>query len=139
MAKNQTLPAVLARGIGGTLLLYTLMQLLLALAAVRGLAPEERLPVLQVASAALAVLPGGMYAARRSGLGAMWGALWTAAGFALLTALVGLLCFDSVVPDRDTGLRLGASAVGGAAAGLLCAGGGKKKKKRRGRRGKALR
>ena len=136
MAKGKTLPVVLAWGIGGSLLVYTVLQLLLALLAVQGVVAEGRLPALQVASAALAVLPGGMYAARRSGLGTLWGALWTAAGFAALTALAGLLCFDSVALDAGTGLRLGAIAAGGVAAGLLCAGGGKKKKKRRkGKRG----
>ena len=136
MAKSKTLPVVLAWGIGGSLLAYTAMQLLLALLAVRGVVAEERLAALQVASAALAVLPGGMYAARRSGLGTLWGALWTAAGFAAMTALAGLLCFDSVALDGGTGLRLGAIAAGGAATGLLCAGGRKKKKRRKVRKGK---
>ena len=136
MAKSKTLPVVMARGIGGSLLVYTAMQMLLALLAVRGVMAEERLPALQVASAALAVLPGGMYATRRSGLGTLWGALWTAAGFAALVALVGLLCFDSVALDAGTGLRLGAIAAGGTAAGVLCAGGGKKEKRRRVRKGK---
>ena len=136
MAKGKTLPVVLAWGIGGSLLAYTAMQLLLALLAVRGVVAEARLPALQVASAAAAVVPGGIYAARRSGLGTLWGALWTAAGVALLTALVGLLCFDSVALDAGTGLRLGAIAAGGVAGGVLCAGGRKKKKKRRSRKGK---
>ncbi|MDY3281935.1 TIGR04086 family membrane protein [Dysosmobacter sp.] len=136
MAHNKTLPVVLARGIGGSLLVYTAMQLLLALLAVRGAVPENRIPALQVISAALAVLPGGMYAARRSGLGTMWGALWTALGFAVLAALAGLLFFDSVAVNSETGVRLAAIAAGGVISGLLCSGGRKKKKRRPARKGR---
>lgn len=130
MSKQKESAAAFLKGTGMTLLLYILLQMLLALLAVKGALPEKRLFPAQAVTAVLAMLPGGLYAARRSGLGALPAAMLTALSFAILLSLVGLLVYDGVAQTGQTVVLLLAAAAGGLLAGLL-GGGGKKKRKKR--------
>ena len=93
--------------------------LLLAFLAVRGTVGEDLLPAAQLAAAAAAVLPGGMYAAGKWGSGALWGALATAGGLIASLALMGLVCFERVMITPSAGHLAAAILAGGLAAGIL--------------------
>lgn len=133
MAKQKSAAFVIGQGVGVSLLIYLLMQLLLALLAVKGILPEERLGAIQVAAALLAVLPGSFSAAKRGGLGTMIAAMLVAVFFSALLALGGLLVFDGLSMTGVSRGLLGAIAAGGLLAGLLAMrrGSGRKRRKKR--------
>ncbi len=127
---------VILKAAGLSLLLFLLAQALLALLAVRGTLPEERTLAAQTASMALTLLPGGIYAARRSGLGPLPGALVTALCLCAVLALLGVLLYDGLAWCGETGVLLLGAAAGGVLAGILGSGGKKRKRKKRAIAGK---
>ena len=132
MSKQKSMAMIFAKCIGAALLVYVLLQLLVALLAVRGALPESKLFHAQVCTAVLAVLPGGIYAGRHSGLGSLTAAMLVAVGVALTSLLLGLLVWNNGPAwTAETGIRLLAMATGGVLAGLLSARGGKKRRKKR--------
>lgn len=131
MSKQKSMAVILLKCVGAALLLYLVLQLLLALLTVKGALPEAKLFHAQVCTAVLAVLPGGIYAGRHSGLGALTAAMLVAAGVAVTALLLGLLIWDGIAQTAETGIRLLAMAAGGVLAGLLSARGGKKRRKKR--------
>lgn len=122
---------VILKAAGLSLLLFLLSQALLALLAVRGTLPEERTLAAQTVSIALTLLPGGIYAARRSGLGSLPGALVTALCLCAVLALLGILLYDGFIWCGETGVLLLGAASGGVLAGILGSGGKKRKRKKR--------
>ena len=110
--------------------LYILLQCLLALLTVRdALAPAAALR-LQIGSAALAALCGGVLSARGSGMGALPAALAGTASFAALVVLGGLLICDGIVWSAHGAALLTAALTGGLAAGLLCSRRGRRRGKK---------
>ena len=130
-----------ALALGGALALgiWILWQLGLAALAEKGIVPEDALGPGQAAGAFLAALAGGLWAARRSGLGTLTAGLAAAAVFLGYCAVLGFLLFGELTLE-GAGLRnLAAALAGGAAAGLLCSGrkrsrGGKRSRRKEGGR-----
>lgn len=111
--------------------IYLLLQLLLAVLAVKGWLPETALSAAQILCCGLCSLIIGLLSARKLGIGTLTAALISTAVFALLLILIGFLAFDSVnFIGRGGGLLL-AALVGGVLAGLLSSG---KRKKAKGKR-----
>lgn len=133
-----------ALALGGALALgiWILWQLGLAALAEKGIVPEDALEPGQAAGAFLAALTGGLWAARRSGLGTLTVGLAAAAVFLGYCAVLGFLLFGELTLE-GAGLRnLAAALTGGTSAGLLLSGrkrsrGGKRpRRKGGGRKGK---
>lgn len=139
MGKGKTAAAGIAVSIGGGLVVYLLLQLLLAMLAVKGIVPERQVGLLQIFCGGLASLLGGLWAVGMVSWRPLPAALATAMGIALSAALGGVLLYDGISLTADSLARVGAMLAGGLAAALLRggkAGGGKRKKKtvRSGRR-----
>lgn len=118
--------------------LYILLQCLLALLTVQDMLDPAAALRLQIGSAALAALCGGILSACRTGAGALPAALAGAACFAVLIVLGGLLICDGLVWSTRGIALLAAAMAGGLAAGLLCdRRGGKRRKKPAARTGRA--
>lgn len=117
-----------AEGAALSLGLYTGLQCLLALLTLQNAALLSMIPGLQLGSAALASLCGGLVASRRGGTAALAMSVASGAGFLLLTVLTGLLLNDQLSWSAHSVFLLTAILCGGGAAGLLHRGG-----KRRGK------
>ena len=118
--------------------LYILLHCLLALLTVQDMLDPAAALRLQIGSAALAALCGGILSACRTGVGALPAALAGAASFAVLIVLGGLLICDGLVWSTRGIALLAAAMAGGLAAGLLCGRrGGKRRKKPAARTGRA--
>lgn len=111
-----------------SLALYIVFQCLLALLTIKGVLPEEVAFRFQVASGVIAACCGGMLAIRRTGVGTLWAAMGSAAIFAVMLVLGGLLVCDGVVWSRESIILLVGALAGGFLASLL-GGRGKKKHK----------
>lgn len=138
MVKAKERGMVLLRSVGMSLALDLGLQLLLAFLAVRGTVGEDLLPAAQLAAAAAAVLPGGMYAAGKWGSGALWGALATACGLIAVLMLMGLVCFERVAFTPSAGRLAAAILAGGLAAGILRTGRKPKRKRETKKRKKTI-
>lgn len=118
--------------------LYILLQCLLALLTVQDMLDPATALRLQIGSAALAALCGGILSAHGTGMGALPAAMAGAASFAVLIVLGGLLICDGLVWSTRGIALLAAALAGGLAAGLLCGRrGGKRRKKPAARTGRA--
>lgn len=131
MSNYRSAFTVILKATGVTLLLYFLLQMLIGLLAVNGTLPENRLVPVQAVSMALAVLPGGMYAARKAGLGALPSALLTALCLCVVLLLLGFLLFDGLSCSVASGLLLLGAVVGSLLAGAAGRNGKKRKQRRR--------
>lgn len=135
MVKSKTPAwAWLLIGAAVSLILYVLLQGLLALLTIRGVAPETMTHRLQMGSGAIAAFTGGILAIRRAGIGSLWAAAGSAAIFAGAVALLGYLICNGVVWSQESMLLMTAFLTGGVLAGLLGREG--KKKRKTGRREK---
>lgn len=122
-----------------SLVLYIVFQCLLALLTIKGVVPEGAAFRFQAGSGAAAACAGGALAIRRTDVGTLLAALGSAAIFAAVLALGGMLACDGVVWSRESLILLAAALAGGALAGVLGGRRGKKRKQRSApiRRGKA--
>jgi len=131
MSKYRSALIVIGKATGLSLLLYLLLQMLIGVLAVRGTLPESRLLAAQTASIVLALLPGGVYAARKAGLGALPSALLTALCLCAALAVLGVLIFGGVSCTMETGVLLLGAAGGSILAGVVGGTGKKRGRKKR--------
>lgn len=111
-----------------SLALYIVFQCLLALLTIKGVLPEGAAFRFQAGSGAAAACCGGILAIRRTSAGTLWAALGSAAIFAVVLVLGGMLVCDGVVWSRESVILLAAVLAGGILAGLLGSRRGKKRK-----------
>ncbi len=131
MSKYRSALIVIGKATGLSLLLYLLLQMLIGALAVRGTLPESRLLAAQTASMALALLPGGVYAARKAGLGALPSALLTALCLCAVLAVLGILVFGGVSWSMETGVLLAGAAGGSVLSGVVGSAGKRRSGKKR--------
>ncbi len=131
MSKYRSALTVIGKATGLSLLLYLLLQMLIGALAVRGTLPENRLLAAQTASIVLALLPGGVYAARKAGLGALPSALLSALCLSAVLAVLGILTFGGVSWSVETGVLLLGAAGGSVLSGVLGSTGKKRSRKKR--------
>jgi len=131
MSKYRSALIVIGKATGFSLLLYLLLQMLIGVLAVRGTLPESRLLAAQTGAIVLALFPGGVYAARKAGLGALPSALLTALCLCAALAVLGVLIFGGVSCTMETGVLLLGAAGGGILAGVAGGTGKKRGRKRR--------
>lgn len=130
MKKQKSTALTITIGVAVTVVLYVIFQLLIALAAVRSVLPENKIAVLQLGACGLCVLAGAMYALRRTSVGPLSASMLVAGSFALLQILVGFLVFDHVDWTGQGGGLLLSGICGGLLAGFLGLKIGKKSKKK---------
>ncbi len=111
-----------------SLALYIVFQCLLALLTIKGVVPEGAAFRFQAGSGAVAACCGGTLAIRRTDAGTLWAALGSAAIFAVVLVLGGMLVCDGVVWSRESLILLAAALAGGVLAGLLGSRRGKRRK-----------
>jgi len=131
MSKYRSALIVIGKAVGLSFLLYLLLQMIIGLLAVRGTLPENRLLAVQTGAMALALLPGGIYAARKAGLGALPSALLTALCLCAVLAVLGLLVFGGPSWSMETGVLLAGAAGGSVLAGVAGGTGKKRGRKKR--------
>ena len=133
MAKKQTAAAGIGISAGVGLAVYLLAQPLLAFLVIRGWLPEGRAMALQVITAVIAGLTGGLLAVWLVFWRALPAALAAAFGMVLITALTGVLFYDGILLTVESLVRAACMVAGGLAAALSAgksARGGKRKKKK---------
>lgn len=131
MSKYRSVLVVIGKAAGFSLLLYLLLQMLIGTMAVRGALPENRLLAAQTVSIVLSLLPGGVYAARKAGMGAIPSALLTAVCLCAILAVLGILIFGGVSWCTETGVLLTGAAGGSVLAGVVGGMGKKRGRKKR--------
>lgn len=119
---------VFLKGVGLSLGVYLLGQLLITLLVVKGALSEENMFPMAAVFCVLAALAGGVLCTRCPPWGMLPSAMLCAGLFAAVLAGIGLLCWDGISWTGHGGILILCALSGGVLAGLL---GG-----RRGRKGK---
>lgn len=122
MGKSKKQSAPWVAFVQGTLLslaLYLLLQMLMALLLVKAVLPEEKSFLVVSIVCALCAFIGGLFCIRRSSIGKLPSGLISAAGFAVLLIVIGLLCWNGITWMGQGGILLLCALAGGVLAGLL--------------------
>jgi hypothetical protein len=122
---------VMLRGIGAALLLYIGGSAALALAAVKGILPEEVSFSVVAALCAMATFLGGSLCSKSMPWGILLNAMSVAAIFAVVLVAIGASCFDGILWSGHGGTLLLCALGGGGLAGVT---GGKRRRAKRGRK-----
>ena len=103
------LQIVISGGVG--LLIYLLLQLLMALLVVNDVLADSRVMALQVVTGGVSALPSGILAV----IVTKWipATALTGAWLTLLTAVVGFFIYNEIQLDSSTLVRIGAMLIGG--------------------------
>jgi len=132
MSNQRSAILLIIKSTGIALLLYVLLQMLLALLTVRGSIPAEKLTAIQTFCAAAAIFPCCLYCEKHLSMNSVAVGILSAAVYVFCQVIIGLLVYEKMTPTELLLSRAMILISIGAVTGFMRTGKTKRKKRRRG-------